>query len=277
MAIGGIPHYLKEIQNGESVAQSIDRICFAPGGSLYDEFGQLYPSLFDHSENHIAVVRALSAKWSGLTRTEIISTSKFTNGGGLTKTIEELLHSGFIAEYLPFGRVKRETVYRLTDEYSLFYLKFIETMRKEGAGVWKSFQQTPTYRAWSGYAFESICLKHLPEIKKALGISGIFSTSSAFYQKGTEGMDGCQIDLLIDRDDRVINLCEIKWAASEFIITKSYATELRKRISLLKHYSKTKKQVFLTFISTHGLLPNEHGLGLVDKELSLDDLFSGGF
>ena len=173
--------------------------------------------------------------------------------------------------------MKRETVYRLTDEYSLFYLKFIETMRKEGAGVWKSFQQTPTYRAWSGYAFESICLKHLPEIKKALGISGIFSTSSAFYQKGTDGMDGCQIDLLIDRDDRVINLCEIKWAASDFIITKSYATELRKKISLFRHYSKTKKQVFLTFISTHGLLQNEHSLGLVDKELSLDDLFSGGF
>jgi uncharacterized protein len=275
MAMGGIAHYLKEIQNGESVAQNIDRICFDPGGPLYDEFGQLYPSLFDHSENHIAVVRALSAKWSGLSRAEIIDLTGISNGGGLSKTLEELQHSGFIAEYLPFGRVKRESLYRLTDEYSLFYLKFIETMRREGAGVWKTFQQKPGYRAWSGYAFESICLKHLPEIKKALGISGIYSSSSAFYHKGADGMDGFQIDLLVDRDDRVINLCEIKWASAEFIITKSYSAELRKKIALFKHYSKTKKQVFLTFISTYGILPNEHSLGLVDKELRLDDLFGG--
>ncbi|MFZ4633893.1 MAG: AAA family ATPase [Saprospiraceae bacterium] len=275
MAFGGIPHYLKEIQQGESVSQNIDRICFESGGILHDEFDQLYPSLFDQSDNHIAVVRALSTTWSGLTRSEIIRISKLTNGGGLTKTIEELMYSGFITEYLPFGRIKREMVYRLTDEYSLFYLKFIETMRKEGAGIWKSFYLSPAYRAWSGYAFESICLKHLPEIKKALGISGIFSSSSAFYHKGTDGMEGCQIDLLIDREDRVINLCEIKWAASEFIISKSYAEALRKKLGLFTYYSKTKKQVFLTFISTYGLLPNEHSTGIVDNNITLNDLFSG--
>ncbi len=273
MAMGGIAHYLKEIQKGESVAQSIDRICFEAGGTLYDEFGQLYPSLFDHSEKHTAVVRALSSKWSGLSRADIIGITGISNGGGLTKTLEELQHSGFIAEYLPFGRIKRDSLYRLTDEYSLFYLKFIETMRKEGSGVWNTFRQTPGYRTWSGYAFESICLKHLLEIKRALGISGVFSNSSAFYHKGTDGMGGCQIDLLIDRDDMVINLCEIKWANSEFILTKSYSTELRTKIALFKHYSKTKKQVFLTFISTYGLMPNEHSQGLVDKELKLDDLF----
>lgn len=113
-------------------------------------------------------------------------------------------------------------------------------------------------------------------MKKALGILGVFSTSSAFYHKGAEGMDGCQIDLLIDRADRVINLCEIKWSAAEFILTKAYAAELRNKVALFKHYSKTKKQVFLTFISTYGLLPNDHSLGLVDKELRLDDLFGAG-
>lgn len=229
--------------------------------------------LFDNSENHVAVVRALSSKWSGLTRSEIIQITGLTNGGGLSKTIEELQYSGFIEEYLPFGRLKRDVLYRLTDEYSLFYLKFIEPMRKEGAVTWLTFQQKSTFRAWSGYAYESICLKHLPEIKKALGISGVFSTASSFYQKGLAGMDGCLIDLLIDRDDRIINLCEIKWATTEFIITKAYASELRKKVALFKHYSNTKKQVFLTFISTYGLLPNEHSLGLVDKELKLDNLF----
>ncbi len=272
-AMGGIPHYLKEIQKGESVAQSIDRICFAQGGSLKDEFKQLYTSLFDQAENHVAVVRALSTKWSGLTREEIIKATKISNGGGLTKTLEELNYSGFITEYTPFGRVKREVLFRLTDEYSLFYLKFIENMQKEGEGIWQSFQQSATYKAWSGYAFESICLKHLQQIKKALGISGIFATSSSFYHKGADGMAGCQIDLLIDRDDNVINLCEIKWSASGFIITKSYAAELRQKVALFQHYSGTKKQIFLTLITTFGLIKSEHNLGLVDKELLLDNLF----
>lgn len=275
MAMGGIPHYLKEIQKGESVAQSIDRICFEKGGTLYDEFEQLYPSLFEHAESHMALVRALSSKPSGLSRIEISQISGISNGGGLSKILEELQHSGFVAEYLPFGRVKRESLFRLTDEYSLFYLKFIETLKKEGAGIWKSFQSSPAYHAWSGYAFESICLKHVPEIKKALGIAGIFATASAFYRKGAEGMDGCQIDLLIDRDDKVINLCEIKWANAEYIISKSYAAELRKKMALFQHYSKTKKQVFLTLISTYGVLENEHSRGVVDRELELGDLFGG--
>ena len=219
--------------------------------------------------------RALATKWTGLSRAEIIAISGISNGGGLTKTLEELRHSGFVAEYLPFGRLKRESLYRLTDEYSLFYLKFIEKMHKEGAGIWKTFQQKPAYHAWSGYAFESICLKHLSEIKKALGISGIYSTSSAYYQKAADGMDGFQIDLLIDRDDRVINLCEIKWADTVFVITKSYAAALRKKVALFKHHSKTKKQVLLTFISTYGVLPNEHSADVVDNELLLDALSQG--
>jgi uncharacterized protein len=272
MAMGGIPHYLKEIKKGESVAQNIDRICFTPNGSLYDEFEQLYPSLFDYSDNHIAIVRTLATKQSGMTREEIIKNSSLTNGGGLTKTLEELAYSGFINEYQPLERVKRDTLYRLTDEYSLFYLKFIESMKKEGKGVWQNFEQTPNHRTWSGYAFESICLKHIPEIKKALGISGVFSTTSTFYHKGAEGMAGCQVDLLIDRNDKVINLVEIKWANAEYVITKVYAKELRMKMTLFRHYSQTKKQVFFTFMSTYGVVKNENW-GMIDKELTLDALF----
>ena len=272
MAMGGIPHYLKEIQRGDSVAQNIDRICFDPSGILYDEFEQLYPSLFDYSDNHIAIVRTLATKASGMTREEIIKNSKFTNGGGLTQTLEELSHSGFITEYQPFERLKRETLYRLTDEYSLFYLKFIEKMKQEGADIWQNFEQTPNHRIWSGYAFESICLKHIPEIKKKLGISGVFSTTSTFYHKGAEGMAGCQVDLLIVRNDNVINLCEIKWANSEFVITKAYAAELRMKMTLFRHYSQTKKQLFFTFMSSYGVVKNENW-GMIDKELTLDDLF----
>ncbi|HMQ48765.1 MAG TPA: ATP-binding protein [Saprospiraceae bacterium] len=273
MVLGGIPHYLKEVQNGESVAQNIDRICFTPSSMLYDEFEQLYPSLFDHAENHQAIVRALSSKQSGLTRSEIITLTKLSNGGGVSTILEELTHSGFIGQYPAFGHAKRATRYRLTDEYSLFYLKFIEPLKKEGAGTWVNFQSTPSYKSWSGYAFESVCLKHIAEIKKALGIAGVFARSSSYYQKGNQDTEGFQIDLLIDRDDRVINLCEIKWSNTEFIISKSYAADLRRKVALFQHHSGTKKQVFLTFLSTYGILPNEHSANLVDKSIVLDDLF----
>ncbi len=273
MALGGIPHYLKEIKRGESVAQSIDRICFDSNGILYDEFGQLYPSLFDNADNHIAIIRALATKSMGMTRLEIINATKLTNGGGLTTTIEELSHSGFITEYQPFERVKRETLYRLTDEYSLFYLKFIEPMKTEGAGTWQSFEKTPAYNTWSGYAFESICMKHIPEIKKALGISGVFTTSSSFYSKGKDGMAGCQIDLLIDRNDNIINVCEIKWANKEYTLTNAYSGELRRKLALFEHYSGTKKKTYITFISTYGLMPNEQNSSIIDKEVTLEALF----
>ncbi len=275
MTLGGIPHYLKEIKRGESVAQSIDRICFDSNGILYDEFGQLYPSLFDNADNHIAIIRALATKSMGMTRLEIINATKLTNGGGLTTTLEELSQSGFITEYQPFERVKRETIYRLTDEYSLFYLKFIEPMKTEGAGTWQSFEKTPAYNTWSGYAFESICMKHIPEIKKALGISGVFTTTSSFYSKGKDGMAGCQIDLLIDRNDNIINICEIKWANKEYTLTKSYATELRIKSALFEHYTGTKKKPYITFISTYGLMPNEQNSSIIDKEVTLEALFVG--
>lgn len=274
MAIGGIPHYLKEIKRGESIAQNIDRICFDTStGMLFDEFAQLYPALFDHSENHIAIVRALAKHQLGLSRKAIIQSTGIANGGGLSKTLEELQLSDFISEYTPFGKKKRDTLYRLTDEYSLFYLKFIAPLKKEGAGVWESYSKTTTYKTWCGYAFENLCLKHITQIKKALGIAGIYTNHSSFYSKGKDGLAGCQIDLIIDRDDKAINICEIKFYNTEFIMTKAYADDLRKKMALFKHYTKTKKQLILTFISTYGILPNKHSSAVVDKEIKVEALF----
>ena len=273
MAMGGIPHYLKEIQRGQSAIQNIDRICFSKGGLLNDEFSKLYPALFEHAENHIAIIRALSQKWKGMSRVEIVTTTKLSDGGGLTNVIEELVSCGFVSAYFPFGKKKKELLYRLTDEYSLFYLHFIENQKTQDTALWQNLSQTQTWKSWSGYAFESLCIKHLPQLKKALGISGIYTEASAYAHKGNEDNAGIQIDLVLDRKDNVINLFEMKFYNAAWQISKSEATELRERIALFKRLSKTQKQVFLSIVSTYGVKMNDNSIGLIDNDLSLDVLF----
>jgi AAA+ ATPase superfamily predicted ATPase len=273
MAMGGIPHYLKEIKPGESAIENINRICFEKDGLLRSEFQNLYAALFDYAHNHVEIVKALAQKWKGLTRLEIIEATKFTNGGGLTKVLTELEESGFISTTLPFGKKKRETLYRLSDEYTLFYLAFIEKTNATKKETWLSITKSASYQAWAGYAFESLCMKHIEKIKNALGISGIFSNESGFIVKGTLQQPGLQIDLLIDRDDRAINLCEMKYYNAEFEITKEYAQKLRIKRERFKTATETKKHIFITLVTTYGLITNEHSLGLVEKLITLDDLF----
>ncbi len=272
MALGGIPHYLKEVKKGKSAVQNINDICFSRSGLLRDEFLRLYPSLFPNADKHIKVIRALAEKKEGLTRQDIIKLTQLNNGGGLTTVLDELSYAGFISVYKSYNK-KKGKVYRLTDEYSLFYLKFIENKEFEGEDIWHHLSQTQSYKSWSGYAFESICLKHIPQIKKALGISGIYSLSSSFYKKGTADQKGLQIDLVIDRKDHVINLFEIKFYNKEFSMTKAYAEDLRQKMWRFEEITKTTKQISWVFLSTFGLKKNEFSLDLINTSLTIDDLF----
>lgn len=273
MVMGGVPHYLKEVETAQTAMQNIDRICFSPQGLLREEFLQLYSALFDNAEHHIRIIRALAATWLGLTRTDILSKTGMADGGNTTRTLEELVNSGFIAAYYAFGKKKKEMRYRLTDEYSLFYLKFIEEKRSESTGTWERLSQTQTWKSWSGYAFESLCLKHVPAIKKALGISGIYTEASAFYLKESAYGRGIQVDLLIDRSDHAINLFEIKFYQEPFVLTKEQANDIRLKKAIFKSATGTPKQVFFTLLATFSMVPNEHSLGVVDKALDMDCLF----
>ena len=273
MAMGGVPHYLKEIKGGKSAIQNIDSICFSETGLLKDEFLNLYNALFSHPDNHVAIIRALASKNKGMSRKEIVEYTRVTDGGRTTRVLEELEQSGFISSFYPFGKKKKDKLYRLMDEYSLFYLKFIEKNIKEGEGTWETLSQTQPYKSWSGYAFESICLKHVPQIKKALGISRVYSVSSSFIKKGNKEEQGTQIDLLIDRNDHIINLFEIKFYNTEFTINKSYAKKLRNKIGVFQESTKTKKQIFLSIISTFGIIDNIHSIGLVIDDLDMNSLF----
>ena len=273
MALGGIPHYLKEVKGEKSVVQNIDHLCFSDTGFLKDEFSKLYFSLFENAEKHIAIIRALSTSKQGLPRQKIVELGKVAENGNTTKVLEELEQSGFITSYHPFGKIKKDMLYRLTDEYSLFYLQFIENKVHEGSGTWQHLSQTQEYKTWCGYAFESVCLKHIPSIKKALGINGVYSLSSTFYKKGTAEQRGAQIDLLLDRADNVINVFEIKFHNGEITLTKDQGEALRRKLWAFAEVTKTRKRLSLILITTYGLNRNIHSSGLVEAVLTLDDLF----
>ena len=274
MAMGGIPHYLKEIESGKSAVQNINDSCFSETGLLKDEFSNLYPALFQNSENHVAIIRALATKRQGMTRAEIIDVAKVKNGGTLTNVLNELELSDFITSYRSFEKKKKNKLYRLTDEYSLFYLNFIEKNIYEGNDTWNHLSQTQVYKIWSGYTFESICIKHISQIKKALSIAGVFSISSSFSKKGTDSEKGVQIDLILDRKDQVINLFEIKFHQKEFVMTKAYAESLKEKMDIFQSTTKTNKLLFWTFIAPFGMKPNPHSLDLIHNTLTLDDLFT---
>ena len=272
MALGGVPQYLKEVKVGQSAAQNIDRICFSKDGQLHDEFSKLYTALFTNADKHLAVIRALSLKWKGMNRIEIIEKTKIDSGGGTTNLLEELEQSGFITSYLPFGKKQREKIYRLTDAYSLFFLHFIEKNSTE-AGTWLKISQSQKFKSWSGYAFENLCLSHLPQIKKALGIGGVFTSASTFYKSTTPDLGGAQIDLVLDRNDRIVNLFEMKFYDTVFVPTQDFADALREKKAVFKAYTDTKKHLSWVVVSAFGIKQNQYSLGLVDNILTLDALF----
>jgi hypothetical protein len=274
MVMGGIPQYLKEIELGDSAAQTIDRLCFTKDGFLVDEFNNLYHSLFDSAQHHIDIVRALAKKGKGLTRNEIIDACKLTSGGYSTQLLNELIESGFISSYIPFGKTSKDALFKLTDEYSLFYLKFIEGSKAMGSGTWLKSVSGSSWKSWSGNAFEGICMKHISQIKIAIGIHDVYTEVSIWrYQPGASTEKGAQIDLLIDRNDSCINVCEMKFSQSAFEITKTYAAELSSKLEVFREHTKTSKTLFLTMLTTYGIKNNKSYPGLVQKELTMDALF----
>lgn len=269
MVLGGVPYYLQMVQPGESTAQAIDRLCFRKDGQLRDEFNRVFASLFDHSENHERVVRTLAQMRKGMTRDQVARLSRVQSGGTLSKTLDELSASGFIQRYTPYSGIK-DPLYRLSDELSLFNLKYIEPSRPSKGDYWAKLQGQPSVRAWSGFSFESVCLKHVDQIKHGLGISGIHSAEGSWTAKGEPG---AQVDLLIDRDDNVVNLCEMKFSDSTYTIDAKYARELASRIKVFKKAAGLRKSILLTFITTYGVTGNAIATQMVQNELTMDDLF----
>ena len=203
-------------------------------------------------------------------RAELLKKSKLPNGGSTTKVMQELEESNFIRKYNAFGKKEKNAVFQLSDFYTLFYLKFIRPSDTLDNYVWGA--DVPEFSAWSGYAFEQVCLQHVQQIKRALQIGNVITRSSAWI--GSDGQRKAQIDLVIDRRDGVINLCEMKFSVGTFTLDKAYATALREKISLFKEITGTRKALFLTMITTYGLTRTDQEGGLVQNELTMDVLFA---
>jgi uncharacterized protein len=244
-----------------------------PSGFLYDEYNRLLPSLFLHHQVHSTIIEALAKKRKGLTREELLSITKLPNGGTFTHYLEELIQSDFVDFYKPFGKQKKEILYRLSDMYCLFYFEFILPNKGNKTPDFMALSQTQGFKSWQGYTFENICMSHIYQIKKALGISGISTITSSFIAKPKDGLEGTQIDLLIERMDNCIHLCEIKFHSEEFILTKAIAENLRKKKTIFNYHTQNKKHIFNTIITTYGVFQNDYSLGTIDQVISMDKLF----
>jgi uncharacterized protein len=285
MVMGGIPYYLKSVSKGLSAAQNINNICFQPDGLLLDEFDHLFASLFDRYEVHLEIIQALAQHPQGLSRDEILKqTKRVSSGGTFKERLFELEEAGFIGTFTPFGNSKKGTYYRIIDEYTVFYLKWIHPVRRklirDSVNYWESKSQTPAWKSWAGFAFEAVCFKHINQICAALGI-GAISKETGSWRYSVESKElkkrtGAQIDLILNRADGIINICEIKHYNKKFAIDKSYAGQLREKMELFKEQTKTGKQLFLVMITTEGLTQNEYKTELVSKEITLKDLFRKG-
>ena len=272
MILGGIPFYLDLLNKELTYSANIDNLFFKKHAMLWDEFDHLYNTLFTNSENYIKVIEAIATKQIGLTRKEIVEKSKLSDNSKLTKILKNLSDSGFIRMYSFFGKKKQGTVYQLSDYFTMFYLKFVKGTASKGDDFWSLTLTSPARRAWAGYMFEQLCKDHIKQIKFKLGIAGVLSAQSAWFTLADDVHDGAQIDLLIDRNDRVISVCEMKFSEKPFVIDKKYDAELRNKIGTFRMVSQTRKAVQLVMVTTYGVAQNKYA-GLVQKQVTIDDLF----
>ena len=273
MALGGIPYYWRYLTRGLSLAQNLDRLCFAIDAPLKGEFDELYASLFKDATSYKKVVATLAKKKVGMTRLELLKALDIAATGKLSETLETLAASGFIRSYRSYGTKKKNMIYQLTDPFSLFHFRFLETPSSD-EHFWSATQTSPAQSAWRGLAFERLCLLHLPQIRNALGIGSVHVEAYGWSFKGDETYpDGVQIDLVLDRADNIINICEMKYSSNVFAIDKSYDRTLSRKIATFTGVTKTKKAVHLTFVTANGLLRNPYS-NRVQSEIALSDLFA---
>lgn len=274
MIFGGIPYYWSYLRKDESLAQSVDRLLFSPNGKLRHEFSELLASLFNEDEHYLKIVMALAQKKQGLTQQDLLKITGYPQGGNFSKYLEELEQCGFIRRYTNWDKKVRNGLYQLLDNFVLFHLTFIKDESNQDIHFWQLSSASAPVLTWKGLAFERLCLLHSQQIKKALGISGVLTKIYSWRHTPDEvHPTGAQIDLLIERADNVINVCEMKWSGDSYTITKDVDANLRSKVETFRSVTNTRKAIHLTMVTTYGI---EHNMywNHVQSEVTLADLFT---
>jgi hypothetical protein len=274
MIFGGIPYYLSYWDGRYGLPQNVDRLVFYEDAPLRDEFESLYASLFDNSALYIESVDALSKKGVGLTREDLVAALSLKDGGAVSEMLDNLEHSGFIRYYARFPGKPNGGLYQLIDNFSLFSRVFVKGNFGRNEHVWSDMHDTPKLNAWRGYAFEQLCLRHAEQIKAALSIAGV--ASDVYAWRSRRSKPGAQIDLVIDRADGIVNLCEIKFSKYEYEVKSAYEENLRNKVFVFGSETLTRKTPHLTLVSTYGAKQNSHAQ-VFQSQVLLDDLFAPPF
>lgn len=271
MAVGGIPMYLSYVQPGFSLAQIIDQFFFVRKAKLKEEFSRLFGSIFKSPERYMSVIRLLAKRHAGYSRDEIAHATGISVGKEFSKMLHALEASDFIEQYQPFENDRRHLLYRLVDPFCLFYLSQVEGRNRE-ENYWQNNENRSAINTWRGLAFEDACLRHVSQIKQALGIAGVASENSAWTLRGIDDQKGMQIDLIINRSDRVVNLCEMKFVNTDYEVKADYEQKLRQRQNWITEQVSRRHNVQMTLVTTYGL---KHGIhsGVFQKMVTMDDLF----
>ncbi len=281
MVIGGVPYYLSRLNKGKSASEYIDELCFQKSGLLFGEFENLFKSLFHESETYLKLCRVIAKYRYGIGQAQLLKESQVSPGGRTVQRLKELEDAGFIMSFIPYGHKEKGITYKIIDEYTLFYFHWIEpnlsALRKKDrvSGYWHSKSKTPSWKSWGGYAFEAVCYKHLPLIRKALNMDPGAEAGTWKYVPKRKQMEenGAQIDLLFDRPDGVITVCEIKYTEHPFVIDKAYAKSLLNKVTVYQKHTHTKKQIFLAMITSGGLKRTLYSEEHITQHVSLEDLF----
>jgi len=271
MILGGVPYYMGYFQSGMSLAQNIDNVIVSKSGKLRDEYNRLFASIFSNPELMKEIVGVLYTRNAGYTRSEIVEKIGINDGGTLSQSLNALIASDFVVKYIPFGKGKKEH-YKLIDPFCMFYLHFVDKKKELDDKFWQQNISTQQVVSWRGFAYEGVCFNHISQIKRALGITGVITTHSA-WSKRSDDVEGMQIDLLISRNDNVVNMCEIKYYGDKFVVDKGYYQVLLHRQEILSKELSPRVSIHNTLITIFGLVYNEYS-SIFSNVLTLDDLFA---
>ena len=273
MILGGVAFYWSRLDKGLSVAQNIDNMIFSETGFLHNEFNELYDSLFNEPESYLKIIHALGTIRIGMTRDELVKEGGISSNGKLTRMLEDLTECGFIKRIPSYGGKAKDDLIQLVDNFTIFYYKYMKENLNNDEHFWSNSYNSTIRSAWTGLAFERVCFQHIPQIKQAMGIAGVATQCYSWKAKGDALSSGTQIDMVLDRRDNIINICEMKFSKGEYTITKDYAMSLNNKVERFIESTKNKKTILLTMITTNGVVHNEYW-NQIQCDITADELFN---